>query len=344
MLRFRQLGLFILVIFILLITHWQSVEDWLNLPLQPPSPVVERLALTTAMTRPAQRLFYRQNPSIESPTTVLGQCNVPEKTIILGCYSRQNGIGKIIIQQISDSRLQGMMEVTAAHEMLHAAYANFSDTKRQELARHLERAAQNVSDKRLASVLKSYQTKDLDLYHNELHSHLGTELANLGDLELERHYQRYFSDRTRVLTFAQQSGQALRQLEQQAETLKLDIDRLEIDLERRQQQLQQIERATAQRSQQLDALKVQLNQTKTAAEAAFRRGDLKAQDLAEQFERQKAEFNQQVDDHNRQVEAQNQQVETFNAKVSNYKQKVATYNAIARESREILDSLKGENP
>lgn len=338
----RQISLAIAVIVLVIATHWSVVEDLFNLVPEPPSAQIERLAVATTMTRSAQRLFYRQNPIIEVRETFRAKCEASGHSIVLGCYNVRGGVGQIVIQKVTDPRLQGLMEVTAAHEMLHAAYLRLRESERSQLTPRLKTAAQRVTNKRLNNVLEEYRAKDTELYVNELHSHLGTELATLGDGYLDKYYQRYFGDRQRVVAFAQESGRVLGQLEEQAERLKPEIEQLEKELDASKQGLQQAERELENSSQILNRMKTDLEAMQRSIEATLSQGSQEGDRLIAKFEQQKAQFNQQVVQHNRQVEAQNEQVDRFNEKVKVYRQKVSDYNQVAREGRALLDSLKSE--
>lgn len=78
---------------------------------------------------------------------------------MFGCYFTNGKSGKIAIQSVTDDRFQGVMEVTAAHEMLHAAYSRLSPSDRDKLTPQLKQAALQVQNDRLSSILKQYKQK-----------------------------------------------------------------------------------------------------------------------------------------------------------------------------------------
>jgi 23S rRNA maturation mini-RNase III len=320
----------------------QELPLWLN----PPSPQIVQLATATAMTEDAQKIFYRQQPKIEPKATFAQSCSKvshgSEELIALGCFrsmSRGSQIvsGEIFIQSIVDSRFQGIMETTAAHEMLHAVYARLSSSERANLTPRLEAALQFVKDTRLISVLKQYKERDIELYHNELHSHLGTELANLGDEALEQHYRRYFTDRTQVVALAKQSQTAFRELDTKAQTLKAEIDKLEINLKDAKQALKNSEQSLSRGQQDLESMKDSLMNLKAEAEAASSSSAFGS--MAQRFESSKASFNAQVNSFNAQTQNYQGEVDAFNEQVDIYKKTVAEYNAIAKEERSLLGEL-----
>ena len=318
--------------------------DWLNVMPQASSPDIERLATATAMTRSAQRLFYRQDPTLEERREFLNTCSkVPVRGVMMGCYSRKGSIGKIAIQVVTEPRLQGMMEVTAAHEMLHAAYDKFSQDERNRLTPLLESAATMVKDERLLKVLNQYKADDRERYINELHSHLGTEISNLGEPELERHYEKYFTDRQQTVSFAVKAGASLRVIDQRAEALKPEIDRLEIDLKDRKAELDSTESQSKSRSQRLEEQSSALNQVRESAENSLANGD-RGTGLIAEFELQRSRFNDAVESHNSQVRERQVQIDIYNEMVVDYKKKVDEYNKLGHDERSLFDGLREKDP
>jgi hypothetical protein len=146
----------------------------------------------------------------------------------MGCYVSGKGI---FIQKVTDERLAGTMQVTAAHEMLHAVYhEHLSGSERTEIDRELLRVFDNLNNPRLKRLIQVYRDRNPSHVSSELHSFLGTEVANLGP-KLEQHYGKYFVDRVKLVAMAQQKDQLFAGIEnkaggidQQLKTLKTQID------------------------------------------------------------------------------------------------------------------------
>ena len=312
---------------------------------QPSSPKIEQLALATTMTPEAQQLFYQQDPKIQPKEKFRSFCRKasqdPEKTIILGCFTSNGYTGSIVIQSISDPRLQGMMEVVAAHEMLHAAYHTFSPQDRQRLEPKLRKAARRVTDTNLLSILEAYEDGDPEIYVNELHSHLGTQLNDLGDPDLEEHYQQYFSDRQRVVAFAKRSRKELNQLEAQAEQLKPEIDALKLDLESEESILLRSMEDLKLSVDRIERMRSDLQALRQQVEALIDRGDAS---LVSQFEREQERFNAEVRQYNAQVQAHREQVDQYHQQFDTYEQKISEYNQLTQTKQSILSSLRSDQP
>ncbi len=198
----------------------------------PPSGV-SQLATQANMSDEGRKVFYLTTPTIEAKKIGLKLCSSSdaEKTITLGCYVSGKGI---FIQKVTDDRLAGTMQVTAAHEMLHAVYhEHLSNSERTELDRELLRVFDNLNNPRLKRLIQVYRDRNPSHVNSELHSFLGTEVADLGP-KLEQHYGKYFDDRPKLVAMAQQKDQLFAGIEnkaggidQQLKVLKNQIDNRE---------------------------------------------------------------------------------------------------------------------
>jgi hypothetical protein len=322
------------------IGHQTDLQDWLDTNPHPPSAEIERLAKVTTMTRSAQRLFYRQNPVIEQRREFWISCSkVPVKGVMLGCYTRQGRLGKISIQAVTEPKLNGIMEITAAHEMLHAAYDALNDFERDRITKKLEQAVSRVNDPRLLKVLDQYRADDRPRYLNELHSHLGTELMDFANPELDQYYERYFTDRRQLVAFAVKSGAAVRQIDERAEVLKPEIDRQEAELKTRKTDLDQTDKTLASSSQALATQMDQVTHTRERAERALALGDRSG---VMAFESEKSRFNDDVTRHNDQVRQQQAEVDGYNELLASYQKKVKEYNELGRDERSLFENLKAQ--
>jgi hypothetical protein len=194
-------GWFLIALVVVWGWHGQTIrEDIQLLGYQAPAEIAQ-LATETQMSAKGRRIFYLSHPKIEAQGDGLKQCRNggQEKTIVLGCYSSKNGI---FIQRITDERLRGTMQVTAAHEMLHSAYYRLSIDERGEIDKELAMVFSNLKNQRVRSSIEIYRKQDAQVVPTELHSILGTEVGELTPL-LERHYQKYFVDRSAVVAFAE---------------------------------------------------------------------------------------------------------------------------------------------
>lgn len=345
LLRSQNLWIIVLVVAISRVVLNSQIDQWISVA--PPSAEIERLAIATTMTREAQQIFYRQTPTIEPKQTFFKVCQPKEEvndtSIIFGCYFTNGKSGKIAIQSVTDDRFQGVMEVTAAHEMLHAAYSRLSPSDRDKLTPQLKQAALLIKNDRLSGILKQYQQKDIALYVNELHSYLGTEVGNLGDIPLEQYYERYFRDRQQVVKLADRSQEIVRKLDEKSKQLKPEIDTLEASLTQAKQTIKEYNLELGSQKRNLDALQLDIMRFKEQAEESYRQGNGSPETVF-QFEQQKSDYNQKVEEFNDLVREQQERVAGFQKQFDIYKQKVNDYNAIAREEKALFADLKATPP
>lgn len=321
------------------------IEDQLNLVPKAPSAEVKRLAQSTTMTPLAQRLFYRQQPTLEPPNQFWEQCKVPHGNIVLGCYiEEKKGAfrkrSKIVIQNVIDPKFSGTMEVTAAHEMLHAAYARLEKQQREDIFQQLHAARQQVENPRLLNLLKNYETQGKDRYGHELYAHLGTELADLGNPALEAHYRNYFRDRQQVVTFAAESVRVVAKFEKQADELEVKIGQLEQQLIKSHQGLQKLESRINKFSAQLLEQQQKLQRTQAAVGSAP--SQAKANHLKAKVKREQSAYNRQVKNYNHQVKQQKKSIARFNQLVKDYQQKVDAYNQLAWRRWKTMESFASQ--
>lgn len=183
------------------ITGWlllnrQLVIDQLSVWQYQPSSEVVSLAARTDMNGTGRFIFYASQPAIEDSQAFNQNCTRKEQsTAILGCYDGR----RIYVYNVTNAQLDGIQEVTAAHEMLHAAYQRMSASEKAEVDQLLEVEYSKLKDdKDMAARVAFYARTEPGERDNELHSVIGTEVATLSPT-LEAHYKKYFSDRQAVV-------------------------------------------------------------------------------------------------------------------------------------------------
>lgn len=297
-------------------TAWikkDAIYDWNRLRnYQVPSQVVQ-LAADTTMTPQASHLFYVNRPVIQDKNSFNISCpnNGGEQTIVLGCYrGRQSGI---FLYTVSDPQLNGVMQVTAAHEVLHAIYERLSPKKRDQVNKLLEDFYHNdLTDKRLLDTIEAYKKSEPNDVINEMHSIFGTEAANLSPA-LEEYYSQYFSNRGRIVSYSGHYEAAFTSRKAQADSI-----------------LQQAKDIEA----QLGALKTQID---------TQEADLKTKRLTIDSQRSSTTdigaFNAQVRAYNSQLAQYKGNIDTYNQLVAQHNQLLSQYQKIAVEASQLLKEL-----
>lgn len=212
------------------LTNQQRISDQFAVWDFEPSATVRAYVTTSAMSEEGQFLFYASHPKIETNPIFNTTCsNVEENFGVLGCYFPSSK--SIFLYDVTDDRLDGIEEVVAAHEMLHAAWDRMSSAEQDDLTPLLEAAAESMKDDpEFATTLEFYAKTEPGERANELHSIIGTEFADLTP-ELEAHYAAYFTDRSTVVALHEKSNavfteqlEASAKLVDQLDTLRASID------------------------------------------------------------------------------------------------------------------------
>ncbi len=283
--------------------------DWYKLRGYTPSSEVAALASDTTLQDKWRRLFYVNRPVIAEPNVFNAHCRENEFTIVLGCYlSGQNGI---YLLNVTDERLSGVKQVTAAHEFLHAAYERLSSRERDRIDTLLTQTYVNLQNTRVRETIELYRKQDASIVTNELHSILATEVREL-PAELEEYYARYFSDRLRIVAYSEQYEQAFverhnaaREYAEQLASLKVQIDTLGAQLKTTEAEL------TAQKNE-MDRLR---------------------------SSGQTEQYNAMVPGYNAKANQYNRDYDRLSEMIIEYNDIVQKHNSIVAEEAELIDAI-----
>ncbi len=309
----RNLSKIILVIALIIGSRYvQDIQDEIKLIDYQAPPQIARLATATTMTDTARRLFYVNTPQLETQKSALNLCQSSEHTVILGCYVGGKGI---FLQAVADPRLQGIVEVTAAHEMLHVAYERLSLSEQKQLNLELRSAFSQIKSKRIKDLIEIYNSQDPAVVNTELHSILGTEVRNLSP-ELETHYRRYFRARQSVVAFSARYEQVFSALRDKAKNLNQQLANRKFTMEQLGKQVEQeVTNVESERAQLKRSLSINPQSN---------------------YNNQVASFNDRVQNYNRLVTELKQQTNTYN-------QMVIEHNSLALEEKSLVESLKSQS-
>lgn len=215
-----SLGLLLVALW--LFVNRQMVVDQIAVWRYQPSAEVAALAENIRFSEAGKFYFYASQPEVSDRGAFSQQCSSHgEEAAVLGCY-----VGwRIYVFDVTDPRLDGIKEVTAAHEMLHAVYDRLSSAERSRVNGLLEQQLKIVTDTRILDLVALYDKIEPGERLNEIHSIFATELPQLSP-ELESYYGRYLADRQRIVGFAQQYEQVFASIKTQQEQLAKELDAL----------------------------------------------------------------------------------------------------------------------
>ncbi|MCB9822729.1 hypothetical protein H6800_00450 [Candidatus Nomurabacteria bacterium] len=266
------------------------------------------LAKRLDLTSEGKFLYKASQPKLLSATDFNKSCKTvqKERSIVLGCYTYQN----IYVYKVDDSRLDGVEEVTSAHELLHAVYDRMSQSEKQELNRQLILAADSITDQHFVELVSEYRKTEPEELENEIHSILGTEISVLPS-NLEDHYQKYFKDRQKIVAFSDRYQDAFKQNESKIEAFDIQLASLKSQIESTNAELSRLEVTLSSRQKELNRL---------------RTNDVQA-------------YNAQVALFNSLVAEYNSLIETAKSLTNKYNDIVVSRNAIAKNQADLSQQL-----
>jgi uncharacterized protein YukE len=286
----------------------RDIRDWLSLRgYNPPAKVVE-LADATTMTNQTRRVFYINHPELDDKVAFRQHCRTTEQSIVLGCYVENDGI---YLLKVQDPRLNGVVEVTAAHEALHAEYDRLSSSEKKKVDHMTEDYFKTLKNKRIQETIENYRKKDPSVVPNELHSILGTEVRDLSP-ELESYYNKYFKDRLAIVSFSEKYEQTFINLRGQVAGYDASLANLK----------EQIESNEA----EIASLNTELQSQRAHMDRLFSNG-------------QKEEYNSLVSSYNQKVSEYNRLINTTKQLIDEFNETVDKRNGLAAVEQELINKL-----
>ena len=261
-------------------------------------------------------LLHASQAQLVGSDTFNNKCNKKEKnSVVLGCYIYPQNL---YVYNVDDPNLDGVIQTTTAHEMLHAAYARLSKGEKDNVNKLIDQVLPSAlkQDESLEKRLELYDRIEPGERYNELHSIIGTEVKDLSD-EIEIYYKQYFIDRQIVVSYAAKYIKVMTDLQKQQDALVEELN---------------------QRSVQIEAATNQYNQDVSTLNSDIQSFNLRAQNG--QFSSEAA-FNEErnaiqvrIDSLRSQQVAINNDIENYN----NKRQELLALNVRVKELNSKLDS------
>jgi hypothetical protein len=205
------------------VLYGQRVYDSILASQFHPTTEVKRVDNRLNLTSRGTDLLYASQATIEPKDQFNTNCKSSERTAaILGCYYMR----KIHLYQVDNADLDGALEVTAAHEMLHAAYERLNFIERMHVDSLIQDEYQTLrKNPTIAEEMAYYQKAEPGAETNELHSIIGTTVKDISPA-LEKYYAQYFSNRDAVVTMNEQYNAVFERINAEANSLQEQIDTL----------------------------------------------------------------------------------------------------------------------
>lgn len=283
------------------------ISDWFALRGYDAPEYVVGYADDTAMSDYGRQVFYVGKPQLNEKSDFNANCPIPDRSLVLGCYAD----GKIYVFDVQDERLDGVEEVTAAHEMLHAAYSRLSGGEERNLEALLDEQLAVVTETRVLELVEQYRQDDVETLYNEMHSVFGTEVKELIPA-LEEHYAQYFDDRSQVVAISDSYEQVFLDIDNKIKNLENEISALKAQI--------------SDKEVSITALQVTIDGESARLEALRASGDIPG-------------YNSGVPAFNAMVASYNSAVDSYKVLVVKHNDKVEERNLQAGTQNELVQSL-----
>jgi len=285
------------------VQYKQPILDRVRAQSYQPSEMASQLRKDLKLTDEGTLYFDASETALQSSSTFNQSCQQQKETKnpILGCYYLQ----KIYVYDITNKKLDGIEQTTAAHEVLHAAYERLSDSERNAIDMQLQRVYKSINNTDLQERMAYYEKTEPGEEANELHSILGSEFATLSP-ELEEHYRQYFTDRQVIVSYYQQYDAVFssvqEKLARQLQAINDGIDQLNRDIAQYNVDVKNLEADIA-------AYQRQTYTSQAASDAEFNR--LKA--LEDQYNQRAKDINLDIQRINQLKRERNELVKEYNS-------------------------------
>lgn len=286
----------------------QAIFDWYRLRDYTPSAEIVALADNTELSEYGRHLLYVYHAELQDRDSFNESCQFSEQSIVLGCYVSNSGI---YIYNVTDERLRGIKEVTAAHEVLHAGYDRLSGKERERIDSLTAEVLAGVKNQRILDAVEAYRERDESIVPNELHSIVGTEIREI-PAELEEYYKKFFKNRQTIVNYSEKYEQAFTERKARANSILNQIESLK---------------------SQIESNDKKLRQTRSELESEYR---------ALESQRSSAEpnsFNARVREYNAKVQSYNSMVRQSYVLIDQHNSLVNEYNQVVTEEKELIKAI-----
>jgi len=217
------ISLILIVLSLLIVANRQRIIDQITVWQFHATSAITALVDRAGMNSNGKFLYLASQPILDSTQNFNNECDrIENTTSILGCYSNS----RIFVYDVTDQKLDGIREVTATHETLHAVYARLDSTEKAKIDVLLEAEYKKLeNNKDYSDRMAFYARTEPGERDNELHSVIGTEIANINP-DLEKYYDNYFSDRQKVVALNTKYSSVFINLKNHANVLLAQLNAL----------------------------------------------------------------------------------------------------------------------
>lgn len=295
-----------------IILNRQWIVDWWHGMHYTPTAEMLEIRNDLALTGQGEFLFSALQPTLNEADEFNASCHQNASEVaVLGCYTE----GVIRVYNIKTPELDGIREVTTAHELLHAVWDRMSAAEQDAMTAMLNEVLAENPD----TIGAELETYDPSVKLEEVYVRSGTEVANLPN-ELENHFSKYFSNRQKIVQFYDNYISVFNAQKEQAEELQSEISKLKTQINAKIKAYEKAAEELQAEVKEFNQCANQVNCFKTQAEFYARRSEL--------------------------VAAQNdlkEQNSTLNQSIANYNAKIDQYNQVVDDSRKLEKEINSNS-
>ena len=217
-------GVLLAIVVVIVALNRQWVNDFARGLSYQPVGDMEQIMKDLDLTGRGEFLFKASRPELSSQDDFNAMCRtaMDEEMAVLGCYVGDN----IYVYNIESEELDGIRELTTAHELLHAVWARMSDSEKRALNTDLEQVLEKNHEV-LGEELDAYDAVERQ---EELFVRAGTEVASL-PVGLEKVYGEVFSDQDKVVGFYNKYIQVFRAMEAEMDELAAKMQAIQSEID-----------------------------------------------------------------------------------------------------------------
>lgn len=198
-------------------TNFELSRDFIQSLSYQPAEGMDKIEKSLDLTYRGSLVFKASNPELKTGQEYNDFCESHNASIsILGCYKNE----KILVYKIESRELDGIIESTTAHEMMHAIWRRLPDSEKESLTKILKEEYEK--NKTVLSIMEEYSEQ---VEADELFARIGTEIHEIAP-ELEKVYATYFEDRQKIVDYHDKYINVFNELSKKIKQLSTEMDSL----------------------------------------------------------------------------------------------------------------------
>lgn len=216
------LGLLAIAATIFVGTNFELSRDFIQSLSYRPAEGMDKIEKSLDLTYRGSLVFRASAPELKTGQEYNDFCESHDAGVsILGCYKNE----KILVYNIDSKELDGILESTTAHEMLHAVWRRLPESEKESLAKILN--DEYGKNKEALSIVEEYSEQTSV---DEIFARIGTEIHETSP-KLEEVYSRFFNDRQKIVNYHDKYVKIFNDLSKNIKQLSSEMDALKKTVE-----------------------------------------------------------------------------------------------------------------